>query len=351
MSTPESFAKIYVVILNWNGWTDTIECLESVLRSEYANFHVVVCDNDSSDNSLEKIESWARGELKFTYSGPEELKKYITPGITKPVQYHIAGDFESDGNRADHNLTLIQTGSNLGYAGGNNIGIKYSLQQGDCDYVWLLNNDTIVKPDTLSNMLKHSQKLLDLGVKNTCGSLVCFYDQPETIQALGGGSYNRWTGIGKDSFGRYESIDQDFDHELIASKLNYISGCSWLIPRPYLDDVGYIEEQYFLYYEELDWTIRGLGQYELAYAPDAIVYHKEGSAIGSRGLKTGPSIKSDFYMARSRKRFMQKFYPLRMPIVLFTLLLQACNRLRRKQPRNAVAILRVALGLDKTFDV
>ena len=107
-----------------------------------------------------------------------------------------------------------------------------------------------------------------------------------------------------------------------------------------------MEESYFLFYEEADWALRSAHKYQLTYCPDAIVYHKSGSSTGDRSLNKGPSPSADFYLARSRKRFMKKFFPTRLPIVYIGLFLQSINRLRQKRFRNAVQIMRVAVGFD-----
>ena len=335
--------KVYTVILNWNGWKDTIECLESVLASDYANMHTIVCDNDSSDRSLDYIERWANSQLTSEEATVAGLKN--PPSVKR--EYNSLGIGANDRYSESAKITLIQTGSNLGFAGGNNVGIRHALALGDCDFVWLLNNDATVEPDALTNMVNHSQSLLDKGIKNTCGSVVCFYDKPEMIQALGGSTYSRWTGVANDALGKYKSVYDTFDHEEISRKMQYINGCSWLVPKSFLDEIGLLEEGYFLYYEEADWAKRSAHLYKLTYAPDARVYHKGGNSIGSRKLDTGPSVQADYFMARSRRRFMHRFYPKMRLVVWGSMILQSLNRLRQGKPDNALALLKIALGIEQ----
>lgn len=340
--------RVHIVILNWNGWRDTLECLESVFKLDYPNFQVVVCDNDSSDNSLEQIESWARGDLEAPIASDNpHIQELCLPEIAKPIQtIRIAKsnreNFRTPG-QAIYPLVLLETGGNLGFAGGNNVGLRWALEQGT-DYCWLLNNDTVVEPDALSKMVTHSKALTEAGIKNTCGSVQCFYDDPEIVQALGGFKINRFTGICSDTIGRYLKRTDNIDHTASAKSLDTIQGCSWLIPRSYLEEIGLMEHSYFLYYEEIDWVTRAKERYQLTYAPDAVVYHKEGSSIGSKSFSSGPSVMAEFYTARARLMYMTKFYKVRLPLVYLTILLQAINRVRQKRLDNALMLIKVLFG-------
>lgn len=348
MTTTKLPPRVYVVILNWNGWRDTIECLDSVLKCDYANIHPIVCDNASTDGSVEEILKWSTEQhLSTRLLGHSEGQNEFDQ--TEVVTIDNDARLADGANLPGSDFTLIETGSNLGYAGGNNVGIRYAKEQGDCDYVWILNPDTVVEKVALARMVTHSEELRNKGTKNVCGSVLCFYDAPEIIQALGGTTFNSWTGRAHDAQGKYASRNDYFDHTTIARKLGYVLGCSMLVPASFIDEIGYLEESYFLYYEEADWALRSKGKYEITYSPDAIVYHKVGASIGSRKLSSGPSAMSDFYMARSRKKFMRKFFPNRMFFVWIGLLLQALNRMRQGHPSNAWQILRVASGLDRQF--
>lgn len=132
--------SISIIILNWNGRSDTIECVESCLLSTYPSFRIVVVDNGSSDGSEAALLE------KFPY------------------------------------LDIVQTGCNLGYAGGNNRGIRHALANG-ADYVWLLNNDTVVAPDALAELVAMAEATPHSGM---IGSKILFYDRPDTIWFAGG---------------------------------------------------------------------------------------------------------------------------------------------------------------------
>jgi len=337
-------AKIYIVILNWNSWRDTIECLESVFRLQYQNIHIVVCDNASTDNSIEHISAWAKGDEFVNLPENHPLFHLSSPPVMKPIEHklidRVEAEYKAVSAQTSKALTLIQTGDNLGFAGGNNVGIRFSLNQ-SCDYVWLLNNDTVVEPDSLDQMLEYS---LNQKQPNTCGSMLLFYNQPDTIQALGGNHYNKWTGLASTSLGRGKIISEKLNHQDYEKQLSYIAGASWLIPRQFLHDVGLMEESYFLYCEEIDWCVRNQDRYKLCYAPKAKVYHKEGSSIGSPNDVNPSSLLSDFYIFRNKLRFTRRFFPEAIFSAYLTSIFQAINRARRGQWDKAILIMRVLLG-------
>jgi GT2 family glycosyltransferase len=339
--------RVHVVILNWNGWKDTQECLESVFRHNYDNYQVIVCDNDSQDQSVEHLLAWAQGKENAPDPGQHPLAQYSTPPIDKPISHVCLDRDEAEGDTEvaeNVQLVVIRTGGNLGFAGGNNVGFRYALRQSACDYIWLLNNDTVVEPNALQRMVEHSAKLTANGTPNTCGSTVCFYDDPSIVQALGGAQFNKWTGIASETSGRFLPLDDNIDHAHHQANLDYITGCTWLLPRAFLNEIGLIEESYFLYYEEIDWTLRSKNKFTLTYAPDAYVYHKEGSSIGSKSMNRTSSLLSDFYMARNKFKVAAKFNPWTLPTVFMATGLQVLNRIRQGHPEKAWLLLKVMFG-------
>jgi len=286
--------KVYIILVNWNGWRDTIECLESVFHLDYPNYEVVVCDNASSDGSLEQIGLWARGETHAISSSPA-LAHLINPPVRKPIAFTEYSHTETKFvlSAADTRLTLIQTGSNLGFAGGNNVGLRYALAQEHCDFAWLLNNDTVVQPDALSRLIDRMRQQPEVGI---CGSTLRDYFAVDRIQACGGASYNRWLARGT-HLARSLRIDQMPDAKTIETEMAYVVGASMLVRRSFLEQVGLLNEEYFLYFEELDWAIRALGRFTLAYSPLSVVYHKEGRSIGSSSRREERSSASERYAA------------------------------------------------------
>ncbi|MGB4064291.1 MAG: glycosyltransferase family 2 protein [Azonexus sp.] len=329
--------KVHIVLLNWNGWEDTVECLESVLRLDYDSFKVVVCDNDSRDGSLEKIKAWADGELAAPLSSPS-LATLTFPPLVKPVSYieysRLASEQEALRGQSAK-LTLIQTGSNLGFAGGNNVGVRYALAQG-ADYVWLLNNDTVVDSDALAKLVERASVDKDVGI---VGSTLRFYGDPERLQALGGATFIPWRcraqpiGIGS----LYREISPAQQGE-IEQQTAYVIGASMLVSRSFLETVGLISEDYFLYYEELDWARRASGKFKLAYAPESHVFHKVGAAAGNGSLF------SLGYMFRSRLRFMNTFFPHLMVTTRFWLLVDGAKAALKGRLREGLLAASVAFS-------
>jgi GT2 family glycosyltransferase len=307
---------------------------------------VIVLDNASTDHSIEHIQGWMDGRVLAAPAEVENLKHLSDPPIAKPVPYVICenvAELEASQIR-EHRIALVKTGGNLGFAGGNNVALRWILEQKpESGYVWLLNNDTVVEPTCLSEMIRHLLDKEKTG-KYTCGSLVKFYQQPNVVQALGGAKFNCYTGTGSETLGRFLADDAPVNHSEIAASLDYITGCSWLIPVEFLKTIGVMEDRYFLYYEEVDWIQRSKHIYGITYAPQAIVYHKEGGSIGSKTLNRAPSVLSEFYMARNKIVFMKKFFPLRAPIARCIVFLQAINRLRQGHRKNALILLKVFLG-------
>lgn len=337
-------AKVFIIIVNWNSWQDTVECLESVFRLNYGNYSVVVCDNHSHDGSVTKIQAWAEGRLSLPPKADNPLSSLIYPPIEKPIT-HQCLENQSSSVTSAHSvpLTLIDTGANLGFAGGNNRGIEYAMNHG-ADYIWLLNNDTVVARDCLSQMVQHST---EYGVANTCGSTLMHYYQPEVVQALGGNRYNKWTGLASTSLGRGLSIHEPIDHAYYEKQLSYISGASWLIPKDFIQQIGLMEESYFLYCEEIDWCVRNNHRYELTYAPNALVYHKEGGSIGSPNLDKPSSLFSDFYIFRNKLRFTKRFFPEAIISNYITSCLQLLNRARKGQWDKVWLIGHLLLGREE----
>ena len=334
---PHNTPLVCCVILNWNGWRDTIECLESVFKLEYPLFSVIVCDNASSDGSMGKIEDWANGRLGASVES-EDLTRLVLPPTPKPVAFD---SISASGTTTLHpspnvRLVLIQTGSNLGFAGGNNVGIRYALAQADCDYIWLLNNDTVVEPDSLSAMIDMAEANPTLGI---CGSLLRSYAFPHSVLTAGGRRYSPWSG-------RTRPL-QDLSTPSISTTPgapDYVEGASMLVRCSLLKQVGLLEEGYFLYFEELDLVCRAKPAFHFGYAPSSIVYHKEGASIGSARARSDRSTLSDYYLARNRLVFTRRNYPWFMPSQLAVVAASVLLRILIGKPKNATAILRGAFA-------
>ena len=176
--------------------------------------------------------------------------------------------------------------------------------------------------------------------------MIHFFDSPEVIQAVGGNRFNRVSGVAACSEGRFCHESELSLVGAVASRLDYLSGCSMLLPRAFLEEVGLMCEDYFLYYEEIDWFTRAAGRFELCVAGDARLYHREGSAIGSAGLLRSASSLSDFYMQQSRLAFMRRFHAARLPFCYLAGIKDLARRLLCGRLRNALAIGAALFGRD-----
>jgi hypothetical protein len=324
--------KVVSVVLNWNGWLDTIECLESLMRSDYVNHQIVVCDNASQDHSIERLREWAEGILEIKHPGESKGLAWEYRPVSKPVDYRL---FESPGDAfgADqpprNPVIFIRSGENLGYAGGNNIGMRFALDVLHADYVWVLNNDTVVDRQALSYMVEAFRLRPDCAV---LGSRLMQYHAPDTIQALGGGHLDpRWaidTQIGRGQR-THEAVDQ-------LIELEHVIGASMFMRANVIRDVGPIDESYFLYREETDWCVemRKRG-WRLFYCPQSIVWHKEGH---SAGFKSGVH---DYYAVRNMLYLIKKHYPQHLTSAFLISFWRAvAPKLARLQFRRLIYVLR-----------
>jgi GT2 family glycosyltransferase len=332
----------YVIILNWNGWRDTIECLESVLRQDYESFRVIVCDNESGDQSLDRIAEWAQGGVAASCSAAPQVHQLISPPVAKPVRFLRidAGERIALESRRE-SLFLVQTGGNLGFSGGNNVGLRLALGAGDLEYAWLLNNDTVAHPQALSTLVAEMRNRPDVGI---CGSKVLYYHAPQTVQALGGSTYNHWTGRGA-CIGRGRALSEAPSQQEVEQQMQLVFGASMFVRRSFLEYIGLLDERYFLYFEENDWAARARGRFNLGYCPKSVVYHKEGASIGSSEIKGKPrSELSERFASRSRILFTRIHYPAALVTVLLAMLMSALHRLTTGRVRNFFMLVRGGLS-------
>lgn len=332
---------IVTILVNWNGFDDTVECLASLLESDYPNQFVVVVDNGSKDDSFSKMAFWAERYLRRPNKTGRHIECVLEAENESVPFVTLNSDDVARGRGWDSGaqLILIDAKRNCGFAGGVNIGIRFALTNSAVRYVWVLNNDTVAAGDCLSQM---ESRIRDERGAGMCGSRILFYWQPDRVQVLGGARFCPWTGTSR-LIGNRQSASLAVDAREVERSLDHLSGASILVSRSFLQDVGLMDEDYFLYYEEMDWAIRGKGRYRLVYADDAVVYHKEGASIGSSHHRAKRSPLSSFFLVRSRLRFTRKFFPWALPSVLMYSVLVALRALfegRREQARAMFAALR-----------
>jgi GT2 family glycosyltransferase len=241
--------KVAIIILNWNNPDDTLACLRTVNALDYSAVSIIVVDNGSTDNSVSRI-------------------------CTEYPQ-----------------ITLIEISKNLGYAGGNNVGINYALKQG-ADYVWLLNDDIIVAPHSLSALIHGAKIWPDAGF---LGPKVYIQEEPKRILTAGvllnEQFLSQHRGLGELDQGQYDEV----------TEVNSLSGCALLVSRKVIEDIGLLDENFFAYREEVDWCYRARqAGYKNLYISQAHVWHPD---TRTRDINS-PLV--TYYMARNRLLFARK---------------------------------------------
>lgn len=228
MSSP----RVAIILLNWNQEADTTECLKSLAEIDYGNYEIVLVDNGSRDGSADKIKN------KFP------------------------------------NIELINNPENLGFAEGNNVGIRY-LEGKGIDYFLLLNNDTIVKKDFLSELVLAGENAPLVGV---LGPKIYYFDHPDEFWFVGG-YFNRITGktyhkgLNEKDKGQYDT----------PTEPDFITGCALMIKKDVISSIKGLDPDYFNSHEDVDFCLRAKAKgFGLLYVPSSVIWHKFARAMGGR---------------------------------------------------------------------
>lgn len=247
--------KVSIVIVNWNGWEDTIECLESIYKIDYPDYDIILVDNHSYDDSVKRIKEHFEGKV----------------------------------------FIVIENEENYGFAEGNNIGIRYALKYSNPKYILLLNNDTVVDEDFLKELVNEGEKNEHVGI---LGPKIYYYDKPKAIWSAG--CKISWKFARGIQIGTYEVDKGQYDDQ---KEVEYVSGSAFLIKTDVVDEIGLMDKNYFLYFEESDWTLRAnQAGYKSLYVPNAKVWHKVSQSGGGISKPIGL-----YYITRNRWIFMKKW--------------------------------------------
>lgn len=237
--------KVEIIIVNWNGWADTIECIESIQNITYTNYQIILVDNCSTDDSVERIKAWSNGKIKCL----------------------LVEDDISTASEDEQEIVFITTRKNLGFSGGNNVGIRYALRR-NFDYILLLNNDTIVAKDFMEPIMAASERDPAIGIS---GGKIYYYSDKNRVWSAGG----FYKGLGR--FGLYgiNQLDKgQFDKE---REVDFCVGAFMLIKKEVFEKIGLLPQCYFIGTEEGDFALsaRSMG-YKCFYVPSSVVWHKVG---------------------------------------------------------------------------
>ena len=294
MKSSNNSLKVTIIILNWNGWKDTIECLESIYQIDYPNFNIIIIDNLSTDESILKIKEycWGKIELKsdfFEYSKKNKPIDIIE--LSKEEIEHSSYNPEVKSSKQNRNIILIKNNKNYGFAEGNNIGIKYALKYLSPNYVLLLNNDTVVDKYFLNELIK----VTDINDKiSILGPTIYWYNHKTKIQSAGVKLYpklghQKILGLNKIDKGQFKDVSQ----------VNYVSGCALLAKSEIFNKIGFLDIDYFLYWEEADWCFRASNAgYQIFHVPNAKIWHK--------GSVSSTSSNKIYYVTRNMFWFVKK---------------------------------------------
>lgn len=267
--------KIGVVILNYKVKELTLACIKSVFASDYPNLQIIVVDNNSQDGIENKIKNFKE-------------------------------------------IIFIQSGKNLGYTGGNNIGIKKALQEGS-DLVFILNPDTEIKKDTISKLYKGLEEY-----KADIANPKIYFTNSDKLW-FAGAIFDKANVLGS-----HKGVDQEDTGQFdVSSEMGSCTGAALLVRSNVFEKVGLFDERYFLYYEDADFAFRAKKMgFKIMYIPQAIVYHQNAKSTG-----LGSSLQ-DYFITRNRMLFASKFLPWRTQFALFR---EAIRNFSNKSRRQALS--------------
>jgi len=298
------FPKVAIIVLNWNGWKDTIECLESVFRIDYPNYQVIVVDNGSTDDSVEKIKAW------YSQKGIILNEVNFELGINSKI--HSSQPSNSYMKKNSSENTILRLSENTGFCSGNNLGMGIAAENG-ADYFLILNNDTLVEPNFLTPMVSLAQENFDIGL---VGGVILYAREPDKIWFTGG-AFSKFLRGSHRLQGRL--VTETNLPKIIAS--DWVTGCMMLIPRRVYNIIGGFYEPFFIGDEDMEYSLRVKeAGYRISIATDSRIYHKIGSSFGILtpvryyyGTRNRLFIKKMHLQVRKRLLFLAFFFLSRIP--------------------------------------
>ena len=284
--------KVAIIILNYKNSKDTIECVESLEKIKYKNFEIIIVDNDSRDESIKTLRSYFKD-------------KYI----------------------------VLESNKNGGFAYGNNVGIKYALDNG-ADYILLINNDTTVEKNFLDVLVETAEKDKNIGI--TTGLIMNYYDRNKIWYNGGEIDWNKFYGYHLNERGNFSTVEE-------IKEITFATGCLMLIKKEVFETVGLLPEEYFMYYEDVDFCVMVKNNgYKIIYNSKSKIYHKVSASSGEE--------ESPFaieWNTRNRMKFYKKYKDLGsnkikgvFPIFFYTTRLLKCTKYLKEKRIDKIKSLR-----------
>lgn len=243
--------SVCIILVNYNSTSDTIECVNSLIKIDHHNFSIIIVDNHSDAAHF------------------ESLYKHCS---------------------SENRITIIRVNDNLGFAGGNNVGIKNALASGS-EFICLLNNDTIVEPDFLTKLISRYDDSIGI-----LSPLICYYLDRKKIWAAGG----RISKLRGSGFAYH--LNENISEVRGDKYVDFASGCCMLFHRSLIDQIGYLDENFFLYLEDTDFSFRTTHiNKKILIVKDSVIYHKVNAST-----KKDHSLLPLYYTTRNRLYFSKK---------------------------------------------
>jgi GT2 family glycosyltransferase len=306
--------QVYIIILNYKNWGDVVECLGSILCVNYINYKIFVVDNNSENESLEHMMKW----LDANSSNGDSRYKYYTA-----EQF---GQFDNMGDSA--RIVFIQNSHNEGFAAGNNLVLRHLI--GANAYVWLLNPDMVVEPDSLPELVKFAAAN---PFKSIIGAVVKFYSDREKVHLYGGAKIN-FNSATVDPVTKPQDVLQ----------VDYIGGGSLFAHANHFRELGLLPEDYFLYWEETDWCYNAKQKgYQMLVCPSAVCYDKISTTIGKSYL-------AEYYYTRNGLLFISRYRPEKLPLVIAASFLRFLKRTVTGQWKRSAGVLNGIVNFLKRKD-
>ena len=268
----KDYPKVSVIILNWNGLEDTVECLESLKKVTYPNYEVIVVDNASEGNDVQVLKE------RF-------------------------GDY----------IQLVQNDRNYGCGEGYNTGIRYILKNSESKYIMTMNNDVVVDPAFMEELVKVADSDEQIGI---VGPKIFYYDYNGRHNVIldAGGEIRKWS---LKIHRRIGEGDDDRPQYQIQRQVDWVTGAVLMFNSRLTETVGLWNDWYFIGYEDVEYCLKAKRcGFKVVYVPTSVAWHKVAVSLKRAGL-TQPSLSTYYYMIRQCfPLYVYIYHLLLLPVVL-----------------------------------